>query len=269
MREPGSHRRHADCEVATIRRELSVRGARGSRPEVLSGETPRTRALRGNFMGRIGERQPSDGRCHRCPRLQREFRPHLRDPFDLSCPRPRYPCGKRGAPPSLSSRRVLPPSGLGGVVMTATSAPNSLRPVSSAHDKPEILSVRTAARSRLFHIESVQLKFANGSRREFERIAAGPGPGTALVVAMPDPATVLLVREYAVGLDRFELSLPMGRIEPGGIRTGGGKPRAHGRDGIQSDRAQGLAYLDAGAGNSRIPGGDHSRNGPHSLCSRG
>ncbi|HLW23906.1 MAG TPA: ADP compounds hydrolase NudE [Steroidobacteraceae bacterium] len=99
--------------------------------------------------------------------------------------------------------------------MTATSAPNSLRPVSSAHDKPEILSVRTAARSRLFHIESVQLKFANGSRREFERIAAGPGPGTALVVAMPDPATVLLVREYAVGLDRFELSLPMGRIEPG------------------------------------------------------
>ena len=81
--------------------------------------------------------------------------------------------------------------------------------------KPQILSVRTAARSRLFHIESVQLKFANGSRREFERIAAGPLPGTALVVAMPDPATVLLVREYAVGLDRFELSLPMGRIERG------------------------------------------------------
>lgn len=77
------------------------------------------------------------------------------------------------------------------------------------------MSVRTAARSRLFHIESVQLEFANGCRREFERIAAGPRPGTALIVAMPDPATVLLVREYAVGLDRFELTLPMGRIEPG------------------------------------------------------
>jgi ADP-ribose diphosphatase len=85
----------------------------------------------------------------------------------------------------------------------------------SPHDKPQILSVRTAARSRLFHIESVQLEFANGCRREFERIAAGPRPGTALIVAMPDPATVLLVREYAVGLDRFELTLPMGRIEPG------------------------------------------------------
>jgi ADP-ribose diphosphatase len=88
-------------------------------------------------------------------------------------------------------------------------------PTGAARKKPQILSVRTAARSRLFHIESVQLKFANGSRREFERIAAGPRAGTSLVVAMPDPTTVLLVREYAVGLDRFELSLPMGRIEPG------------------------------------------------------
>jgi ADP-ribose diphosphatase len=88
-------------------------------------------------------------------------------------------------------------------------------PTGAKGNKPQILSVRTAARSRLFHIESVQLKFANGSRREFERIAAGPRAETALVVAMPDPTTVLLVREYAVGLDRFELSLPMGRIEPG------------------------------------------------------
>jgi ADP-ribose diphosphatase len=99
--------------------------------------------------------------------------------------------------------------------MTTTSLLDPRKTMDRAREKPQILSVRTAARSRLFHIESVQLKFANGNRREFERIAAGPRPGTALVVAMPDPETVLLVREYAVGLDRFELSLPMGRIEPG------------------------------------------------------
>src|ERR1700682_4647151 len=92
---------------------------------------------------------------------------------------------------------------------------NSFVIMGASRKKPQILSVRTAARSRLLHIESVQLKFANGSQREFERIAVGPRPGTALVVAMPDPKTVLLVREYAVGLDRFELSVPMGRIEPG------------------------------------------------------
>jgi ADP-ribose diphosphatase len=99
--------------------------------------------------------------------------------------------------------------------MTTTSLLDPRNATYGAREKPQILSVRTAARSRLFHIESVQLKFANGNRREFERIAGGPQPGTALVVAMPDPETVLLVREYAVGLDRFELSLPMGRIEPG------------------------------------------------------
>ncbi len=110
----------------------------------------------------------------------------------------------------------MPANALGRVLvsMKTLRAPCvMMRP--TPRKKPQILSVRTAARSRLFHIESVQLKFANGSRREFERIAAGPLPGTALVVAMPDPATVLLVREYAVGLDRFELSLPMGRIERG------------------------------------------------------
>jgi ADP-ribose diphosphatase len=57
-------------------------------------------------------------------------------------------------------------------------------PTGAKGKKPQILSVRTAARSRLFHIESVQLKFANDSRREFERIAAGPRPGTALVAAL-------------------------------------------------------------------------------------
>src|ERR1700674_4380937 len=99
--------------------------------------------------------------------------------------------------------------------MTTTSLLDPRKATDGAREKPQILSMRTAARSRLFHIESVQLKFANGSHREFERIAAGPRAGTALVVAMPDPTTVLLVREYAVGLDRFELTLPMGRIEPG------------------------------------------------------
>lgn len=80
--------------------------------------------------------------------------------------------------------------------------------------KPEIVGVRIAARSRLFRIEAVCLRFSDGTEREFERIAGGPRAGTAMVVAMPDPATVLLIREYAVGLDRFELSLPTGLIEP-------------------------------------------------------
>jgi ADP-ribose diphosphatase len=79
--------------------------------------------------------------------------------------------------------------------------------------KPEILSVRTAARSRHFHIEAVELRFANGNVREFERVAASAIPGAVIIVPLLDTGDLLLVREYAVGLERYELSLPMGRVQ--------------------------------------------------------
>ncbi len=81
--------------------------------------------------------------------------------------------------------------------------------------KPKILNVRTAARSQHFHIEAVELRFSNGNERVFERLAGTPTAGTVIIVAVPRPETVLLVREYAVGLDRYELTLPMGRLEAG------------------------------------------------------
>ena len=87
--------------------------------------------------------------------------------------------------------------------------------VRALKDKPQILNVRTAARSQHFHIEAVELRFSNGNECVFERLAGTPTASTVVIVAVPRPGTVLLVREYAVGLDRYELSLPMGRMEPG------------------------------------------------------
>jgi ADP-ribose diphosphatase len=80
---------------------------------------------------------------------------------------------------------------------------------------PEILGVRTAARSRLFHIEAVQLRFANGNEREYERVAASPEPGAVLIVPVLDADTILLVREYAVGIERYQFGFPIGRTEAG------------------------------------------------------
>jgi ADP-ribose diphosphatase len=80
--------------------------------------------------------------------------------------------------------------------------------------KPKILSVRTAARSRLFHIETVELRFANGNVREFERVAGSADPGAVIIVPLSDSGSLLLVREYAVGLERYELHLPMGLVQP-------------------------------------------------------
>lgn len=84
----------------------------------------------------------------------------------------------------------------------------------STPQKPRILSQRSVASSRLFEIEELQLRFSNGEQRTFERLASR-GPGAVLVVPMLDDQTVLLIREYAAGLERYELSLPKGLIDPG------------------------------------------------------
>ena len=65
-----------------------------------------------------------------------------------------------------------------------------------------------------FRVEEIDLEFANGARRTFERMYSG-GLGAVIIVPMRDDATVLLVREYAAGLHRYELGLPKGRIDGG------------------------------------------------------
>lgn len=83
-------------------------------------------------------------------------------------------------------------------------------------DKPQILPTvlgcETVARSRLFRIEQLDLRFANGAEVRYERLC-GSARGAVLIVAMADEDTVLLVREYAAGCGRYELGLPKGRVE--------------------------------------------------------
>lgn len=81
--------------------------------------------------------------------------------------------------------------------------------------KPKILAKATVAKSRLFHIETLELEFSNGEQRHYERLIRGRGCGAVLIVPMLDDDTVLLVREYAAGLDRYELGLPKGKLDPG------------------------------------------------------
>jgi ADP-ribose diphosphatase len=78
--------------------------------------------------------------------------------------------------------------------------------------KPEILDSRVVARSRLFDIQEVDLRFENGTEVQFEKLT-NRGFGAVLVVPMIGRREVLLVREYGAGVDRYELSLPKGRVE--------------------------------------------------------
>jgi ADP-ribose diphosphatase len=80
--------------------------------------------------------------------------------------------------------------------------------------KPTILHSQTLAQTRLFHIEQLDLRFSNGVETRFERLLGSP-QGAVLIVPMLDDDTILMIREYAAGIDRYELTLPKGRIEKG------------------------------------------------------
>ena len=80
-------------------------------------------------------------------------------------------------------------------------------------DKPLVHGVKTIAQTRLFHIEAVDLEFSNGARRQYERVnndAAG-----AVTVIPITAESVILIREYAVGSDEYELGFVKGLIDPG------------------------------------------------------
>ena len=65
-----------------------------------------------------------------------------------------------------------------------------------------------------YRLERLDLEFSNGERRLYERVH-GRGHGAVAVVPLLDADTVLLVREYAAGLHRYELGLVKGRIDAG------------------------------------------------------
>ena len=84
----------------------------------------------------------------------------------------------------------------------------TLRPLPLIHD------TRLRDPSDLFQIEQIDLEFSNGQRRTYELMKSS-GLGAVIIVPMLDDDTVLLVREYAVGLHHYEIGLPKGRLEAG------------------------------------------------------
>lgn len=80
--------------------------------------------------------------------------------------------------------------------------------------EPEILKRRESAKTRLFRVEELELKFSNGVERIYERLCHPPH-SAVLVVPMLDDDTVLLIREYGAGVERYELGLPKGAVHAG------------------------------------------------------
>ena len=79
---------------------------------------------------------------------------------------------------------------------------------------PAIVHRETVARTRIFQVEQLDLRFSNGAETRYERLV-GSAHGAVLVVPVLDGDTVLMIREYAAGVHRYELALPKGRVEAG------------------------------------------------------
>lgn len=82
------------------------------------------------------------------------------------------------------------------------------------HKLPITHKSNIVASSRLFRVEEVYLEFSNGEQRVYERLVSR-GHGAVLIVPMLDDDTVLMIREYAAGTERYELALPKGKVEAG------------------------------------------------------
>ncbi|MGS0627884.1 MULTISPECIES: ADP compounds hydrolase NudE [Photorhabdus] len=78
---------------------------------------------------------------------------------------------------------------------------------------PKILNIENIAHSRLFHIQSVDLEFSNGVKRVYERMRPANREAVLIIPILGDE--LLLIREYAVGIEQYELSFPKGAIDPG------------------------------------------------------
>ena len=78
---------------------------------------------------------------------------------------------------------------------------------------PEVIHSEIIARTNIFRVERRDLRFSNGVEVSHERLV-GSENGAVLIVPMLDDNTVLMIREFATGMHRYELALPKGRIEP-------------------------------------------------------
>ena len=78
---------------------------------------------------------------------------------------------------------------------------------------PIVKSREICAQSNIFKVERMQIEFSNGSNVEYERLV-GSKTGAVLVVAINDDGKVLMIKEYAAGVGRYELALPKGKIDP-------------------------------------------------------
>ncbi|WGE48745.1 ADP compounds hydrolase NudE [Actinobacillus equuli] len=78
---------------------------------------------------------------------------------------------------------------------------------------PKILNVETIAKTRIFEVQAVDLRFSNGEERTFERLT--PQRRSSVMVIPIQNQELIFVKEYAVASERYELGFPKGIVDQG------------------------------------------------------
>lgn len=71
---------------------------------------------------------------------------------------------------------------------------------------------RVAYEGRIFKVEVNRLVLPSGRRATMDIVRH---PGSVVLIPMPSPETVILVRQYRFSIDRWIWELPAGSVEPG------------------------------------------------------
>lgn len=79
--------------------------------------------------------------------------------------------------------------------------------------KPQVLKRSRVASSKIFHVEALSMRFANGVEREYERLLSNHR--AVIIVPMLDNDRVIIAQEYAAGTHDYQWSLPKGKLDPG------------------------------------------------------
>lgn len=77
---------------------------------------------------------------------------------------------------------------------------------------PIVLKQSVIAKTRVFQIEEIQVRFSNGHESTFERIS-GRYPSAVMIIPMQDDETFLLIREYAPAANQYTLAFPKGAMD--------------------------------------------------------
>ena len=78
---------------------------------------------------------------------------------------------------------------------------------------PTILSKNPLAHTRVFNIEGLEILYPNQTRVQFERLVSAAEGAVLIVPLIGDD--LILIREYAAGVGRYELGFAKGKIDPG------------------------------------------------------